>query len=123
MCVLQFNADGSDIHGYAGYIRSVCHSCCAHWQQLHQTGADADEATAPATPSKANASKGGATKRTSGKGTASKGTASKGGPSSRACLVCHSTEREDRILLCDRCDAHYHVDCIGYPGVSERVSE
>ena len=34
-----------------------------------------------------------------------------------ACQVCGRTDREDIMVLCDRCDHGVHADCAGLPGV------
>ena len=34
-----------------------------------------------------------------------------------ACQVCGRTDREDSMVLCDRCDHGVHADCAGLPGV------
>ncbi|XP_051915977.1 PHD and RING finger domain-containing protein 1 isoform X2 [Hippocampus zosterae] len=31
------------------------------------------------------------------------------------CEVCHGSDREDRLLLCDGCDAGYHMECLTPP--------
>ncbi len=31
------------------------------------------------------------------------------------CEVCGRRDREDRLLLCDGCDAGYHLDCLDPP--------
>ena len=31
------------------------------------------------------------------------------------CVVCRSTGREDKMLLCDECDKGYHTDCLSPP--------
>jgi PHD and RING finger domain-containing protein 1 len=28
------------------------------------------------------------------------------------CEVCGESDREDRMLLCDSCDFHYHMECL-----------
>lgn len=92
----KFNAEGSAIHKHAGHIRAVCRSRHVHWQQLCRAVADAEggDRAVSAGPSTSDASK-------------------------LACMVCGSAEREDQILLCDNCDAHCHIDCMGYPEIPE----
>lgn len=31
------------------------------------------------------------------------------------CEVCHQSDREDRMLLCDGCDCGYHLECLSPP--------
>lgn len=31
------------------------------------------------------------------------------------CEVCHQSNREDRMLLCDGCDCGYHLECLTPP--------
>lgn len=31
------------------------------------------------------------------------------------CEICHSGDREDRLLLCDGCDLAYHCECLDPP--------
>lgn len=31
------------------------------------------------------------------------------------CEVCHLSDREDRMLLCDGCDCGYHLECLTPP--------
>lgn len=31
------------------------------------------------------------------------------------CEVCHQSDREDRMLLCDGCDSGYHLECLTPP--------
>ncbi|CAG5116861.1 unnamed protein product, partial [Candidula unifasciata] len=39
------------------------------------------------------------------------------------CEVCGHSDREDRLLLCDRCDLGYHCDCLDPPLASVPVHE
>ena len=94
----QFNTEDSDIYRHAGHIRAVCRSRCMHWQESCDAVATTESGTEQSLPAPA---------------------ASKENSSKPACVVCGSAEREDQILLCDTCDAHYHVDCLGYPEVSD----
>lgn len=32
--------------------------------------------------------------------------------SDMACLVCGRKDKEDRMMLCEKCDGHYHCDCV-----------
>lgn len=31
------------------------------------------------------------------------------------CEICHQSDREDRMLLCDGCDLGYHLECLDPP--------
>lgn len=31
------------------------------------------------------------------------------------CEICHLSDREDRLLLCDGCDSGYHLECLVPP--------
>jgi len=39
------------------------------------------------------------------------------------CAVCGRCDREDRLLLCDGCDAGYHLDCLTPPLTDVPVDE
>lgn len=42
---------------------------------------------------------------------------------STSCEVCHGSDREDRLLLCDGCDLAYHCECLTPPLGSVPVEE
>lgn len=39
------------------------------------------------------------------------------------CEVCHQSDREDRMLLCDNCDRGYHLECLTPPMTTVPIEE
>lgn len=39
------------------------------------------------------------------------------------CEVCHQSDREDRMLLCDNCDRGYHLECLTPPMTAVPIEE
>lgn len=39
------------------------------------------------------------------------------------CEVCHQSDREDRMLLCDGCDRGYHLECLTPPMTAVPIEE
>lgn len=39
------------------------------------------------------------------------------------CQVCKSPDNADKMLLCDRCDAGYHIYCLAPPIAPEDIPE
>lgn len=39
------------------------------------------------------------------------------------CEVCHQSDREDRMLLCDNCDCGYHMECLTPPMTTVPIEE
>lgn len=39
------------------------------------------------------------------------------------CEICHQSDREDRMLLCDGCDRGYHMECLTPPITTVPIEE
>ena len=39
------------------------------------------------------------------------------------CEICHQSDREDRMLLCDGCDSGYHLECLTPPLTEVPIEE
>lgn len=39
------------------------------------------------------------------------------------CEICHQSDREDRMLLCDNCDRGYHLECLTPPMTAVPIEE
>jgi len=39
------------------------------------------------------------------------------------CEICHQSDREDRMLLCDDCDRGYHMECLTPPITTVPIEE
>jgi len=39
------------------------------------------------------------------------------------CEICHQSDREDRMLLCDGCDRGYHLECLTPPMTTVPIEE